>query len=81
VEVEMTTNIRYRTFLIRPFVTTNANGRFSASAVITDPSDEERTVGVDGDFGRRQEAVDRAVEVAMAQIDQRRIASDHHMRG
>jgi hypothetical protein len=62
-------------------VTTNANGRFSASAVITDPSDEERTVGVDGDFGQRQEAVGRAVEVAMAHIDQRHIASDHHMRG
>jgi len=77
----MTTNIRYRTFLIRPFVTANANGRFAASAVITDPSDEERTVGVDGDFGQRQEAVDRAVEVAMAHIDQRHIASDHHMRG
>jgi len=55
--------------------------RFSASAVIIDPSDEERTVGVNGDFGQRQEAIDRALEVAMALIDQRHIASDHHMRG
>jgi hypothetical protein len=36
---------------------------------------------VDGDFALHDEASDRAVELAMAWIDQRRMASDHHVSG
>lgn len=75
----METTVRYRTFLIRPMVTVEANGRYPASAVITDLNNEKLTVGVDGDFSRHNEACGRALEVAIASIDRRRIASDHHM--
>jgi hypothetical protein len=62
-------------------VTANSNGRFSASAVVPNSSDEEHTIGVDEDFYRRQEAVDRAIEVSTEQIDRRHIASYHHTQG
>jgi hypothetical protein len=75
----METTVRYRTFLIRPIVTVEANGRYAASAVITDPNNEKLTVGVDGNFSQYDEAYGRALEVAIASIDRRRIASDHHM--
>jgi hypothetical protein len=58
-----------------------ADGRYVASAVITDPTNEELTVGVDGNFAKHQEAHDRAIEVAMASVDTPRVASDRHMSG
>ena len=39
----METTVRYRTFLIRPMVTVEANGRYPASAVITDLNNEKLT--------------------------------------
>ena len=44
----METDFRYRTLLFAPIVTLEADGRYVASAVITDPTNEELTVDVDG---------------------------------
>jgi hypothetical protein len=66
------TTVEYRACLIQPIVTESEDGRFSATAVVAARDGEQRTIGVDGDFAQRQEAIDRALERAIAWIDQRR---------
>jgi len=74
--------VSYAGFVIRPIVTATENGRYTASAVITGPYDQdEHTVGAQVDFGRREEAVDRAIELAIAEIERRRFASEGHVKG
>jgi hypothetical protein len=73
--------VTYGAFLIQPVVTAAASGRYAATAVIAAPDGSERVLGVDGDFALHAEASDRAIELAMAWIDQRRMASDHHVSG
>ncbi|WP_232833414.1 hypothetical protein [Paraburkholderia kururiensis] len=75
------TAVTYGAFLIQPVVTTAENGRYAATAIVAAPDGSERVIGVDGDFALHDEASDRAVELAMAWIDQRRMASDHHVSG
>lgn len=78
------TTVSHGAFPIHPVATTAANGRDATTAVIAAPDGSERVVGVvgvDGNFALHDEARNRAVELAMAWIDQRRIASDHHVRG
>lgn len=78
----MEAQVSYGGFLIRPVVTATESGRFTASAVLTGPYDrDQHTVGAEVDFGRREEAVDRAIELAIAEIDRRRFASDGHVKG
>ena len=73
--------IEYGGCLIHPVVTVSKGGRFAGAATIVDRDGEERTVGVDGDFGQAQEAMDQAIELAIAWIHRRRVVSDHYVRG
>lgn len=78
----MQAQVSYGGFMIRPIVTATDSGRYTASAVVTGPYDrDEHTVGAQVDFGRREEAVDRAIELAIAEIERRRFAPDGHTRG
>ena len=78
----METQVSYGGFMIRPIVTATDNGRYTAAAVLTGPYDhDEHTVGAQVDFGRREEAVDRAIELAIAEIERRRFASERHVKG
>jgi hypothetical protein len=52
--------------LIQPIVTESESGRFAAAAMVLDRDGKERTIGVDGDFGQPQEAIDQAIELAIA---------------
>ncbi|SFU24000.1 hypothetical protein SAMN05192563_102470 [Paraburkholderia aspalathi] len=72
--------VEYSGWVIHPVVTESKGDRFAAAATIVDRDGEERTVGVDGDFARSQEAMDRAVELAIAWIHRRRVVSDHYVR-
>jgi hypothetical protein len=51
----METGVRYRTLLFAPIVTLEADGRYVASAVITNPTNEDLTVDVDA---RHESALD-----------------------
>jgi len=74
--------VSYGGFMIRPIVTATEAGRYTASAVVTGPYDSDgHTVGAEVDFGRREEAVDRAIELAIAEIERRRFASEGHVKG
>ena len=66
--------------LIQPIVTESESGRFAAAATILGWDGDERTIGVDGDFGQPQEAVDQAIELEIAWIHRRRVVSDHYVR-
>ena len=78
----METQVSYGGFMIRPIVTATDSGRYTATAVVTGPYDhDEHTIGAEVDFGRREEAVDRAIELAIAEIERRRFASDGHVKG
>ena len=69
----MEAQVSYAGFMIRPIVTATNNGRYTASAVLSgSPDRDEQTVGAEVDFGRREEAVDRAIEMAIAEIERRR---------
>jgi hypothetical protein len=81
-EVSVEAQVSYGGFMIRPIVTATNNGRYTASAVLTGFHDnDEHTVGAEVDFGRREEAVDRAIEIAIAEIERRRFASEGHVKG
>lgn len=57
------TTVTYGAFPIHPGVTTAANGRYAATAVIAAPDGSERVVGVvgvDGNFALHDEARNRA---------------------
>lgn len=70
----MEAQVSYGAFMIWPIVTATHNGRYTAAAILTEPAQrEEHTVGADVDFGRREEAVDRAIEMAIAEIQRRRM--------
>ena len=73
--------IEYGGCLIHPVVTASKGGRFAGAATIVDRDGGERTDGVDGDFGQAQEAMDQAIELAIAWIHRRRVVSDHYVRG
>ena len=78
----METQVSYGGFMIRPVVTATDSGRYTASAILTGPYDcDQHTVGAPVDFGRREEAVDRAIELAIAEIERRRCAPDAHAKG
>jgi dipeptidyl aminopeptidase/acylaminoacyl peptidase len=78
----METQVSYGGFMIRPIVTATDSGRYTASAILTGPCDRsEHTVGAEIDYGRREEAVDRAIELAIAEIERRRYAPDAHVKG
>lgn len=78
----MEAQVSYGGFLIRPVVTSTDSGRYTAAAILTGPYDsDEHTVGAEVDFGRREEAVDRAIELAIAEIERRRFASETRVKG
>ncbi|TDV37861.1 hypothetical protein C7405_10261 [Paraburkholderia caballeronis] len=67
------TQVSYGGCTIRPIVTATDDGRFTASAVVTGPHARDgQTLGAQADFGRREEAADRAIELAIVDIDRRR---------
>ncbi|MDB5784156.1 hypothetical protein [Caballeronia mineralivorans] len=66
--------------LIQPIVTESESGRFAAAATVLGWVGEERMIGVDGDFGQPQEAIDQAIELAIAWTHRRRVVSDHYVR-
>lgn len=72
----MEAQVSYGAFMIWPIVTATDNGRYTAAAILTEPAQrEEHTVGADIDFGRREEAIDRAIEMAIAEIERRRVGA------
>jgi hypothetical protein len=76
-----TEDVKYSGCLIRPVVSTTAEGgRYRAAANITDRDGETRTLGVEGDFAGPQEARDQALELAIAWIHQRNVVLDHYVR-
>lgn len=71
------TQVSYGGCTIRPIVTATDDGRFIASAVVTGPHARDgQTLGAQADFGRREEAADRAIELAIVDIDRRRSVPD-----
>jgi hypothetical protein len=75
-EVSVEAQVSYGAFMIWPIVTATDNGRYTAAAILTEPAQrEEHTVGADIDFGRREEAIDRAIEMAIAEIERRRVGA------
>jgi hypothetical protein len=80
--VNVETQVSYGGFMIRPIATATDGGRYTATAILTGPYDhEEHTIGAQVDFGRREEAIDRAIELAIAEIERRRFASEGHVKG
>ncbi|NVH74527.1 hypothetical protein FSB08_18775 [Paraburkholderia sp. JPY432] len=71
---------KYRGLLIRSIVTPADSDRYRAAAIVTDPTGETRTLGVDGDFAEPNDAHVQATELAIAWIDGRHVVSDHYVR-
>lgn len=73
-------DMTYRGCVIRPLVTVEEDGRYTAAAAVTDREGETRTLGVEGDFAEPLEARDQAMELAIAWIHRRNVVSDHYVR-
>ena len=72
--------IEYHGCEVRPVVTATGTGRYAAAAVLTDRAGDTRTLGVDGNFANPGEACDKALELALAWIQQRSVVSDRYVR-
>ncbi|PRF75080.1 hypothetical protein C6Q12_17365 [Burkholderia multivorans] len=70
----------YRSCAIRTVVMTEEDGRYTAAAIVADRDGETRTLGVEGNFAESDEARDRAMELAIAWIQQRSIVSERCVR-
>ncbi|MEM5314307.1 hypothetical protein [Paraburkholderia sp. JHI869] len=72
--------MEYRGCEVRPVVTADGDGRYTATAIVNSRDGETRTLGINGTFAGPGEARDEALELAIAWIQQRSAVSPQHVR-